>query len=66
MQPAPTILTTSIALFFRAEKKKSGQYETIGVVFTLEGLFHQLVHDMESALAHDSGLRIVPVNMDFS
>jgi len=34
---------------------------TIGVVFTHEELFHQLVHNMEDALEHDSGLRIVPI-----
>lgn len=35
--------------------------DTIGVVFTHEELFHQLVHDMEDALEPVSGLRIVPV-----
>lgn len=33
----------------------------IGVVFTHEELFHQLVHNMESELEQDSGLRIVPI-----
>ncbi len=35
--------------------------DTIGVVFTHEELFHQLVHNMEDALEHSSGLRIVPI-----
>ncbi len=35
--------------------------DTIGVVFTHEELFHQLVHNMESALEQDSDLRIVPI-----
>lgn len=35
--------------------------DTVGVVFTHEELFHQLVHNMENALEHDSGLRIVPI-----
>lgn len=34
---------------------------TIGVVFTHEELFHQLVHNMEDALEQTSGLRIVPI-----
>jgi len=33
----------------------------VGVVFTHEELFHQLVHNMESELEHDTGLRIVPI-----
>ena len=35
--------------------------DTIGVVFTHEELFHQLVHNMESALEQESDLRIVPI-----
>ncbi len=35
--------------------------DIIGVVFTHEELFHQLVHNMESALENDSDLRIVPI-----
>lgn|GEM_PF-1538721 len=35
--------------------------DTVGVVFTHEELFHQLVHDMEHELEPASGLRIVPV-----
>lgn len=33
----------------------------IGVVFTHEELFHQLVHNMEDELEQESGLRIVPI-----
>jgi len=33
----------------------------VGVVFTHEELFHQLVHNMESELEHDTDLRIVPI-----
>ena len=33
----------------------------VGVVFTHEELFHQLVHNMEDELEGDSGIRIVPI-----
>jgi len=44
----------------RAEARKVNENK-IGVVFTHEELFHQLVHNMEHELEHDSGLRIVPI-----
>lgn len=34
---------------------------TIGVVFTHEELFHQLVHNLEAELEQESNLRIVPI-----
>jgi len=43
------------------EKAVEVNKHTIGVVFTHEELFHQLVHNMEDALEPESGLRIVPI-----
>ncbi|MFK8081577.1 MAG: TAXI family TRAP transporter solute-binding subunit [Granulosicoccus sp.] len=51
---------SAIVIPTRQEAQKVNENK-IGVVFTHEELFHQLVHNMESELEHDSGLRIVPI-----
>lgn len=43
------------------EEAASVNENTIGVVFTHEELFHQLVHNMEDELEPSTGLRIVPI-----
>lgn len=44
----------------REEAEKVNENK-VGVVFTHEELFHQLVHNMEDELEKNSGLRIVPI-----
>ncbi|MFK7860284.1 MAG: hypothetical protein AB8B64_15800 [Granulosicoccus sp.] len=44
----------------RAEAQRVNENK-VGVVFTHEELFHQLVHNLESELEQESGLRIVPI-----
>lgn len=51
---------SGIVIPTRQEAQKVNENK-IGVVFTHEELFHQLVHNMEAELEHDSGLRIVPI-----
>ncbi|MFK7993626.1 MAG: TAXI family TRAP transporter solute-binding subunit [Granulosicoccus sp.] len=51
---------SGITIPTRQEAQRVNQNK-VGVVFTHEELFHQLVHNMESELEHDSGLRIVPI-----
>jgi len=61
-------LITNTAVFADAkviiptiEEARQVNDNTIGVVFTHEELFHQLVHNMEDVLEHSGGLRIVPI-----
>jgi len=51
---------SEISIPTRAEAQRVNDNK-VGVVFTHEELFHQLVHNMESELEHDTGLRIVPI-----
>lgn len=57
----PTVFADSgISIPTRQAAAKVNE-DTIGVVFTHEELFHQLVHNLERELEQDSGLRIVPI-----
>jgi len=53
--------TESTVLIPTTDQANQVNRHTVGVVFTHEELFHQLVHNMEDALEPVSGLRIVPI-----
>jgi len=54
------VADTGIVIPTREEAQRVNENK-IGVVFTHEELFHQLVHNLEDELEHESGLRIVPI-----
>lgn len=57
---SPVLADSTFSMPTREEANKVNQNK-IGVVFTHEELFHQLVHNMEYELEQNSGLRIVPI-----